>query len=271
MPSLTASRTDVRDPITQRFGEGNSEEEVGVTVSWGITPDLTANLALNPDFSQVEADVPQLDVNNQFSLFFPETRPFFLDGADYFSTPINAVFTRTVADPDVGAKLTGRSDMNTFGVFLADDTATNLLFPGPLRSENETLDQSNRAFVGRYSRGFGRNASTIGALVTSRSGDDYGNDVAGIDGRFRITDQHSLRFEYLDSETTYPVAIVADFGQPAGSFGGDAVRAHYSLQAEPADRVLPRLFGQLHRRRPLRRLTRTDRTLFIKLAYAWAP
>src|SRR5690606_2835946 len=138
-------------------------------------------------------------------------------------TPIEAVFTRTVADPDVGAKLTGRNDDNAYAVFLADDAVTNLLFPGALTSSTETLDQSNRAFVGRYNRGFG-NASTLGALVTQRSGDDYRNDVAGFDGRFRISDRHSVRFQYLDSETEYPDAIVTGFDQPAGSFGGEAAR-----------------------------------------------
>ena len=78
--------------------------EAGLNVRWGITPDLTANLAINPDFSQIEADVAQLDVNNQFALFFPESRPFFLEGSDYFRTPIQAVFTRTVADPSVGGQ-----------------------------------------------------------------------------------------------------------------------------------------------------------------------
>src|SRR5690606_2720603 len=145
----------------------------------------------------VEADVAQLDVNNQFSLLYPETRPFFLDGADYFATPINAVFTRTVADPDVGAKLTGRSQTSTYGVFLAEDALTALLFPGSLNSSNEVLDQSNRVFVGRYAHSFGENASTLGVLMTSRSGDDYSNDVAGIDGRIRVSDRHSVRFQYL--------------------------------------------------------------------------
>src|SRR5690606_29538342 len=78
VPSLTASRTDFRDDVSGRLLAGSTDEDLGVTVSWGVTPDTTLNLALNPDFSQVEADVAQLDVNNQFSLFFPETRPFFL-------------------------------------------------------------------------------------------------------------------------------------------------------------------------------------------------
>jgi len=231
VPSLTAARTDARDEASGRLLAGSTDEEVGVTVSWGITPDLTANLTLNPDFSQVEADVAQLDVNNRFSLFYPETRPFFLDGADYFATDIDAVFTRTVADPDVGAKLTGRSPTSTYGVFLAEDAVTTLLFPGPLESSNHVLGQSNRVLVGRYAHAFGENASTLGALITSRSGRGYGNAVAGIDGRFRISDRHNVRFQYLESETEYPADVAARFGQPQAAFRGDALSIEYDFDS----------------------------------------
>jgi hypothetical protein len=230
VPSLTASRTDERDPATGGLTKGDTDPEVGLDVRWGITPDLTANLTVNPDFSQVEADVPQLSENNRFSLFFPETRPFFLEGADYFATPINAVFTRTVADPDFGAKLTGRSDKNTYGIFVAKDTVTNLIFPAALGSQNGVLEQTNRSLVGRYRRGFGE-SSTIGALVTERSGEDYSNDVEGIDGRYRISDQHNIRFQYLHSETEYPREIVDEFDQPAGLFDGGALRVNYDYSS----------------------------------------
>lgn len=229
VPTLTASQTDARADLPDGpLVAGDTETEVGLGVRWGVTPDITASLALNPDFSQVEADVPQLDVNNQFALFFPESRPFFLEDANYFSTPINAVFTRTIADPDVSAKLTGRSGENTFGVFGAEDAVTNLLFPGPLGSSSESLEQSSRALVGRYSRGFG-DASTVGALVTSRSGSGYSNVVAGFDGRYRINDSNNFRFQFLQSETEYPEQVVADFDQPDGAFTGDALRVNYNF------------------------------------------
>jgi hypothetical protein len=229
VPTLTAVRTDERaDPTAGGFTDGDFDEEVGVSVRWGITPDVTADLALNPDFSQVEADVAQLEENTQFALFYPESRPFFLEGADYFASMMQAVFTRTVADPDVGLKLTGRSDVNTFGVFATEDELTNLLFPGPLGSRTHLLEQTNETFVGRYTRGFG-NSSTIGALVTRRSGDDYHNDVAGIDGRYRVNDQHSIRFQYLSSDTEYPSEVALQFGQPEDRFKGDAYRVDYSL------------------------------------------
>ena len=66
---------------------------LGLTAAWGITPNLTLGASVNPDFSQVEADSAQLDVNTQFALFFPERRPFFLEGADFFSTPLDEVLS----------------------------------------------------------------------------------------------------------------------------------------------------------------------------------
>jgi len=209
---------------------GNTDSEAGVSIRWGITPDMTANLTINPDFSQVEADVAQLDVNNQFALFFPETRPFFLEGADYFRTPIDAVFTRTVADPDYGAKLTGKRGDHTYGVVAAQDAITNLLFPGAFGSDSTTLDQDNSAFVGRYSYGFG-DASSVGALLTARDGDDYHNYVGGFDMRWKISDQHSIRAQYLRSDTEYPDEIAMEFEQPSGSFSGDAIFAAYDYDS----------------------------------------
>jgi hypothetical protein len=226
VPAVTASRADERDAAANDLVAGDSDGELGVNVRWGITPDLIANLALNPDFSQVEADVPQLDVNNQFALYFPETRPFFLEGADFFSTPLEAVFTRTVADPDIGAKLTGTRNSNTFGVFVAEDAVTNLLFPGPLSSANDSLEQSNETFVGRYQRAFGSN-STVGALVTTREGDDYHNRVGGFDGRYRPNATHSIRFQALRSDTAYPTALATEHNQPQKAFTGDAVEVGY--------------------------------------------
>jgi hypothetical protein len=227
VPTLTATRTDER--TTSGVGplvEGDFETEAGIGVRWGITPDLTLDMTLNPDFSQVEADVAQLEENTQFALLYPESRPFFLEGEEYYVSPLQAVFTRTVADPDVGAKFTGRpSASNTIGVFATNDTVTNLLLPGAFGSRTYSLEQENDAFVGRYTRGFGQ-ASTIGALVTSRQGDGYSNEVAGFDGRWFISDQSTFRFQYLDSRTEYPSAVAMLFGEDE-ELDGDAWRLEY--------------------------------------------
>jgi hypothetical protein len=129
----------------------------------------------------------------------------------------------------VGAKFTGRTGNNTIGVFAANDAVTNLLFPGPFGSQTTSLDMENNAFVGRYTRGFGQR-STIGALVTSREGDGYSNEVAGFDGRWFVNDQSTLRFQYLDSRTEYPATTAAQYGQQQ-EIDGDAFRVEYRYSA----------------------------------------
>jgi hypothetical protein len=231
VPSITAQRADRRAAIDEPLLGGDTETEAGMNVRWAVTPDLVANFTLNPDFSQVEADVAQLDVNNQFALFFPETRSFFLEGQDYFATPINAVFTRTIADPDFGAKLTGNLAEGAFGLLAAEDTVTNLLFPGALSSSSESLNQDSRTVVGRYRRNLDiGDGSALGALLTSRAGDNYENTVAGFDGRLRPNSNHSVQFQYLRSQTAYPDSVARDFDQPDGLFTGDALQLNYDYE-----------------------------------------
>ncbi|MGB5388967.1 MAG: DUF5916 domain-containing protein, partial [Thermoanaerobaculia bacterium] len=228
VPTLTAGRSDEREDFPEGdLQDGSAETELGLTAKWGITPSLTGNLALNPDFSQVEADVAQLDVNNPFALFFPEQRPFFLEGADIFSTPLDAVFTRNVADPLWGGKISGKQGIHGLGVFVAQDQVTNLLFPGSEESDSDSFDFETVDSVLRYRRDFG-NASAIGALFTGREGDGYHNRVAGIDGLYRITDTHSLRFQALGSQSLYPDEIAEDFDQQTSSFSDQAYLLAYS-------------------------------------------
>ena len=231
VPTLTALQAQATDdPGIESLSSGSVDTELGVNVRWGVTPDTTLNLAINPDFSQVEADAAQLDINNQFALFFPEKRPFFLEGADYFRTPFRAVFTRSVADPSVGAKVTGKRGNHTYGFFAAEDEVTNLIFPGALGSDSESLDQDNTTLVGRYARSFG-DASSIGALVTNRSGDAYDNTLAGIDLNWKINDQHRLQVQHLRTSTEYPEAVASDFDQPLGRFDGDGTFVLYDYDS----------------------------------------
>ena len=84
-------------------------------VSWAPSPAMTLNATINPDFSQVETDQLQLNFNDSFALFYQEKRPFFLEGADYFTTPFQVLYTRQIADPDYGLRVTGRSGRSTSG------------------------------------------------------------------------------------------------------------------------------------------------------------
>jgi len=234
-PTLTAIRAD-EDPNApgdlvprypgRRLERGDARYELGLTGKWGITPNLTASGALNPDFSQVEADAAQLNVNEAFALFFPEKRPFFLEGSDFFDTPMQAVYSRTVADPSWGAKVTGKQGRNVVGVFAAEDARTNLLLPGSQGSGFDVIEAPSTDAVVRYRFDLGKN-STIGALVTSRDGEEYSNRVEGVDTLLRPSPSDSLRFQYLASQTRYPDALALADGQPLGEFGDRAFKMTY--------------------------------------------
>ena len=227
-PTFTASRTDamnVRDEYPDgALVKGKIDAEPGVTAKWGITPNLILNATANPDFSQVEADVAQLEINRRFAVYYPEKRPFFLEGGDFFLTPIQAVFTRTVIDPIWGTKLTGKMGRTALGFFAAQDQITNLMFPtnqGSYSLDNP-LTQDAVGGVFRLRQDVGK-TSTLGVLYTGRMGRDYGNHVAGADGFFRLDRKNSITFQFLHSETDYPDALAVDYGQNEGRFGGNAV------------------------------------------------
>ena len=226
-PTVTGTTSQVREdfPDGEMVSQGE-EFEAGLTARWGITPNLTLLGALNPDFSQVEADAAQLDVNTQFALFYEEKRPFFLEGRDYYQTPIQAVYTRTVADPAWGVKVSGKEGRNAFGVYLAEDEVTNIVLPGVEGSDLTALDGNNLSGVVRYRRDVGRN-SVLGVLFTGREGDGYSNRVFGLDGSLRLSDADTVSFQALGSATEYPDELAADFAQPVGSFSGRALAFAY--------------------------------------------
>ena len=227
-PTATFNRTDTREtPASAGLTSGSLDSAAGLTGRWSITPSFTLNGTVNPDFSQIEADVAQLDVNTRFALYYPEKRPFFLEGVDAFTTPIQAVFTRTVADPYVGAKVTGKQGRHLAGVFVTRDRLNNLLFPANEGSDSTTLDDDVTGIVGRYRVDLGR-GSTIGGLYSGREGTGYFNRQFGGDAFVRLTPSDAIRVQILRSETRYPDAVATDFGQEQGTFGGNAA----SVQVE---------------------------------------
>ena len=227
-PTVTALRDDVREGFPDGpVVAGDEEAEAGLTARWGITPNVVLSSAVNPDFSQVEADAAVLDVNERFALFFPEKRPFFLEGADLFSTPFSAVFTRTVADPDWGLKLTGKEGSHAFGVLVTRDDLTNLIFPANQGSRSTSLAAPHTASIVRYRGDVGRR-SNLGVLYTGRDGDGYRNQLAGVDGALRLTASDTVRFQLLGSRTAYLDAVAGEFAQPRGSFDDLAGQVLYT-------------------------------------------
>jgi hypothetical protein len=215
IPSVTVQRSDARTDPEGPMEKGGTETELSLSGAWSVTPNLTLNGTLNPDFSQVEADVRQMDVNTRFALFYPEKRPFFMEGSDYFSTPFQLVYTRAIADPDWGVKLTGKEGKNAWGIIAAEDAIANFLLPANQYSDLASWDHPLTDGAFRFRRDVGEN-STVGVLATHRQGGDYHNSVFAFDGRMALTDVDYFLFQAFASDTAYPE--LEDLG---GMSGGD--------------------------------------------------
>ena len=203
----------------------------GVTARWGVTPNAKLSFTANPDFSQVEADAAQMDINNRFPLYYSEKRPFFIENADIYNTGMNLVHTRTLADPDWGVRTTGKYGKHSFGFFSVRDSYTPLIFSGPEGADNTTLSLQSTGSVLRYKRDIGT-SSYVGLLMTDREGTGYFNRVGGIDTRLRFTPQNCLTMRFHGSMTQYPVEVADEFEQQKGGFEGTSVDASYTFENE---------------------------------------
>lgn len=231
-PTLTTKRTDARPGLTADGLEtGEIDVQPGLTAQWGVTSNLTLDATVNPDFSQVEADVARLQTNRRFAVQYPEKRPFFQEGSDLFSVPGNLVHTRTVVDPAAGAKFTGKTGPHAIGAFVARDEVNSLLLPGPLSSDQTLIEEGRGSDVttgvARYRRDVGR-SSTVGGLVTARAGPGYHNLLASSDGRFRVGPGTSLWYQAAGTLTDYPSSVASDFDQPADEFAGRMTAAGFN-------------------------------------------
>ena len=213
-PTLTVLHAEARARPGAEWTSEGTDIEPGVDIAWAPSPNLTLNATLNPDFSQVETDQAQLDLNTSFALFFPEKRPFFLEGADYFTTPLQVLYTRQIADPDGGLRVTGRNGGQAYGAILARDATTQLLVPGPLGSSFRFLEQSADDFVGRYRYDLDAYTS-VGAVATYRAGEGYRNSVGGVDARWQ-KDAHTLTGQWLGSDSAYPDGLALRDTAPKG-------------------------------------------------------
>src|SRR6266705_187384 len=153
-----------------------SDRRFGLDMKGVIRDALTLDATLNPDFSQVESDEPQVTINERFETFFPEKRPFFIENAGYFQTPVNLFFSRRIADPGTGVRLTGKAGRWAVGAIGTDERV-----PGAELG-------SRRAGVGvvRVQRDFG-GESTAGILASERSLAGGSNRVVSADTRLKLT------------------------------------------------------------------------------------
>lgn len=202
LPSYVASQAAARDTLGN-FENGDLKGEPGVSLSYGISPTVTAEATVNPDFSQVESDAAQIDVNSTFALFFPEKRPFFQEGSDLWNTWFNAVYTRSINRPLWAAKATGRPGRSNFAVMLAQDDASPFTIPF---AESSAIVAGGRSWssLGRYQRTLGEQ-SHAGAIFTDRRHEGGGAGTTfGADTRLRLGQTTSLKFQILGTFTDEP-------------------------------------------------------------------
>lgn len=177
--------------------------EAGLTVTFSPTPNLTVTATANPDFSQVEADTPQVNVNQRFILFFPERRPFFLEGAEFFrSLAVNegsglSLFnSRTVVDPDWGIKLTGKIGRTSFGALSASDRSAGRRVAFGERGSGENA----RFNVVRVQRDFLKD-SGLGLFFTDTRFAGAANTVGAVDGRLRVRSDTTVSGQFTQTFT----------------------------------------------------------------------
>ena len=218
LPELYGISFGSLDGDTGRFTQRDPVGSLGVGVKYGITPNLVADLTYNPDFSQVQSDQPQVETNQRFALFYPEQRPFFLEGQEIFqmATPLNLLNTRTVVDPRFGGKLTGKVGNTTLGFLVADDEAAGRFDD----RTNSRFGDTAQTLVGRARYDF-YSESYLGAVMTAREFGFEHNRVGGIDGRFRLGQTHRLSFMGIGSSTQH---------ETDGALGGPAVEADLTHQ-----------------------------------------
>ncbi len=184
-PYVAAQDVAVADPLGSPLSGRGTDTRFGLDAKWNPGPNTALDATINPDFSQVEADIAQIAVNQRFALFFPEKRPFFLEGVDLFDTPIQAVYSRTITAPRWGGRATGKIRDSTYTLLAAQDRGGGLvILPGPVGSTFGPQDFRSLVAIGRVRQELGR--SFVGALATVREIDGGGhNRLFGPDFQWR--------------------------------------------------------------------------------------
>ncbi|HEX2254947.1 MAG TPA: DUF5916 domain-containing protein [Thermoanaerobaculia bacterium] len=205
-PFATADQVSApRDGLGSALATGSVEATGGVDVKWLPNPNLALDATLNPDFSQIEADVPRIAANERFAVFFAEKRPFFLEGVELFDSPLDAVYTRTITDPAWGARATGTLGDTRYTLLVSEDEGGgSVILPGPNTSSLARQDFRSTNVLARVRRDLGR--SFVSFLTTAREieGGAY-NRVYGPDFQWRPTSRDTVAGQLLLSESETPV------------------------------------------------------------------
>ncbi len=188
-PTATTRLDGLPDPRGGR--RYDQKADFGADVRWGISQNLSLNGTVNPDFSQVEADVGQVTLNERFALFYPEKRPFFLDGLELFDSPSQLIYTRRIANPDAGLKLAGKIGKVNVAAMTAFDG----------KNQSTAGDKTPVFGVTRLRTDLGK-SSTLGAVLTTREEGADHSRLAGADFRTYFSKLYYVELQAVQSWTT---------------------------------------------------------------------
>jgi len=191
--------TDAQDPTSQ-FSNGKVNGRIGGGVKFSPNPSLFAEAVINPDFSQVESDATQISVNSSYALYYPEKRPFFLDGADIFNTQLTDFYSRMINNPLGAAKLIEKSDGLTIAYLTASDRNSPFTIAGEEGSSSVESSLQSYSNILRAKYDFGKQ-SFLGAMGTARNFTDAHNYTGGIDWSLFLDANYSIRGQMLASNT----------------------------------------------------------------------
>ena len=214
IPSVTYARNQARE-TPARWGAADGIGDLGFSAKYGLTPTITLDATVNPDFSQVESDAFQVEVNQRFPVFFSEKRPFFMEGTGIFTLAgqggdnslQRAVHTRRIVDPIVGAKITGNAGRLTFGTLSALDQGAGRNLPAGDPAEGR--DRVVNVARAQYSLGPSNYAGAL--YVDSVHAGGY-NRVAGADLSWRVRPSQRLNAFVLGSTSRAPGAVDSTSG-----------------------------------------------------------
>ena len=176
------------------------EHRAGLDAKFVAKDSLTFDVTLNPDFSQVESDDPQVTVNQRFAVLFPEKRPFFIENSGFFQTPQTLFFSRQIQDPQFGARMSGKAGDWLLGALLIDDREPGQGYSsGPY--DTRALDG-----VVRVAREFGKQ-SYIGAFASSRDFADTSNRIVSLDARLKLSANWVTDFQASHSWTRQDIHL----------------------------------------------------------------
>ncbi len=199
------------DPLNPYFSSRHMEGTAGGEVKAILKDRIVFDATINPDFSNIESDQPQFTVDQRYPVYFPELRPFFLENANYFATPINLVYTRNIVHPEYGGRMTGKTGHTNLGLFLIDDRE-----PGQTVAPGDALYNKHATIaVGRVSRDLGK-GSSIGVIYTDYEFGQGWNRIGGVDFTWRMNNKWLALGQMVESSTKG----IVDSGTPPSCSSG---------------------------------------------------